>query len=325
MSKYLITGFSGFVGEHFLDFLNEKKEDDIILGIDIKPPDFLISNYKNLRCRYEQIDMLNKNELEKIIYQFCPDYVLHLASYSSVAYSWKNPVASFANNTNIFLNLLEAIRLTNARCRILSVGSSEEYGRVDAKDLPLKEDHKDDPVSPYGVARVFQEMLSKVYIQGFNLNIFMTRSFNHIGAGQKEIFVVSSFAKQFVLLAKSGPKEGILTTGDITIVRDFVDVRDVVKAYNLLFTRGKHGEIYNVCNGHGIALSRIIDMMSDKLKLKIKLKQDSSLVRPTDNMVIIGSNEKIKEHTGWQSNIPIEQSIDDILHCWNNIINGYNI
>lgn len=126
----------------------------------------------------------------------------------------------------------------NLDCRILSIGSSEEYGNVQAKDMPLREDHALNPISPYAVARVSQEMLSKIYVDGYGMDIIMTRSFNHIGPGQKDLFVISSFAKQLVQL--SGNKDDSkLVTGDISIVRDFVDVRDVVGAYYLLFKKVK--------------------------------------------------------------------------------------
>jgi GDP-4-dehydro-6-deoxy-D-mannose reductase len=316
MAKYLITGFSGFVSEYFLSFLNEKKENDIILGIDVRRPDFSISDYENLSCRYEQINMLNQNDLENLISQFKPYFVLHLASSSSVAYSWENPVESFKNNTNIFLNLLECIRLNNLSCRILSVGSSEEYGNFELTDLPLKEVLSVKPQNPYSVARVSQELLSQIYANGYGLDILMTRSFNHYGPGQKDIFVISSFAKQLVELSMQGKKYGELITGDTSIIRDFVDVRDVVEAYYLLFQKGKRGEIYNVCSGHGQTLTEIIKIMADKLNLKIDIRQDPKLIRPIDNKIVIGSNKKIAEHIGWGNKISIDKSISDILNYW---------
>lgn len=314
--KYLITGFSGFVCKHFLDFLEEQGKQASVLGIDTQTPDFSIKNYHNIHCHYKKIDMLHKDGLGKIIYQFQPNFILHLASYSSVAYSWKSPVESFANNTNIFLNLLENIRLNKIPCRILSIGSSEEYGNVRPSDLPLTECSQVEPINPYAVARVSQEMLSKVYFHGFNLDIIMTRSFNHIGPGQKEIFVVSSFAKQLTALAKKNKPLGQLRAGDISIVRDFIDVRDVVAAYYLLFEKGQSGEIYNVCSGRGRALSEIIDIMAGILNLKIKIKTDHALIRPTDNKMLVGSNKKIKKHTGWESKITLKKSLEDILSYW---------
>jgi len=315
MEKYLVSGFSGFVAKHFLDFLDEQKVPAYVLGVDIHPPEFNIHEFKDVRCSFEQTDLLNKDQVDNIIYQFQPDYILHLASFSSVAFSWKNPVASFANNTNIFLNLLEQVRRMNLDCRILSIGSSEEYGNVNEADIPLHEDHLLNPISPYAVARVSQEMLSKIYVDGYGMDIVMTRSFNHIGPGQKDLFVISSFAKQLVDLSKQeGDKE--LITGDTSIIRDFVDVRDVVKAYCLLFKKGKKGEVYNICSGEGTTLKELIDKMADILNVNITTKVNENLIRPNDNRIIIGSNKKIKQDTGWQKEITLENSLEDIILYW---------
>jgi GDP-4-dehydro-6-deoxy-D-mannose reductase len=319
MEKYLITGFSGFVAKHFLDFLDQLEVPAYVLGVDIHRPEFNIYGFKHVRCSFEQTDLLNKDEVDSIIYQFQPSYILHLASFSSVGFSWKNPVASFANNTNIFLNLLEKVRNMNLQCRILSVGSSEEYGNVNENHLPLKEEQPLHPVSPYAVARVSQEMLSKIYVDGFGLDIVMTRSFNHIGPGQRDLFVISSFAKQLVEIKKRGG-EPSLVTGNTSIIRDFVDVRDVVNAYYLLFKKGRKGEIYNICSGQGVSLDKMIDTMAETLDLEIEKKVNPSLIRPNDNQVIIGSNEKIATETGWQLSYNINQSIADILNYWDDKI-----
>ena len=318
MEKYLITGFSGFVSQHFLNLLEFMQVPVAVLGMDINQPDFSISNYKFIKCQFCKIDLLDKSQVDNTLYQFQPNFILHLASYSSVAFSWKHPLASFANNTNIFLNLLEQIRTMNLKCRIISVGSSEEYGNVNPKDIPLKETQELKPVSPYAVARVSQEMLSKVYVDGYGLDIILTRSFNHIGPGQKDIFVISSFAKQLVEI-KTQNKSPQLQTGNLQITRDFLDVRDVVKAYYTLFKKGRKGEIYNICSGVGITLEDIIQKMADILSIQITTITDHNLIRPNDNLLIRGSNDKIKSETGWNTTISLEQSLRDILGYWENI------
>ncbi len=318
MEKFLITGFSGFVSQHFLNLLESMKVHVAVLGMDIQLPGFSFEHYKFVKCQFCKTDLLDKNQVDNTLYQFQPDYILHLASYSSVAFSWKNPSASFANNTNIFLNLLEQIRTMNLKCRIISVGSSEEYGNVDIKDIPLKESQELKPVSPYAVARVSQEMLSKVYVDGYGLDIILTRSFNHIGPGQKDIFVISSFAKQLVEI-KNQTKIPQLQTGNLGITRDFLDVRDVVKAYYTLFKKGRKGEVYNICSGVGITLADIIQKMADILSIKITTVTDTSLIRPNDNLLIKGSNEKIKKETGWDTTISLDQSLRDILKYWEKV------
>jgi GDP-4-dehydro-6-deoxy-D-mannose reductase len=316
MKKYLITGYSGFVSRHFLEYLDKNETYASIKGLDVQNPEFSHSPYKNIRLDFEKIDLLDQDRVESIIFNFQPDYIVHLASYSSVAFSWKEPILSFQNNMNIYLNLLESVRKINQPTRILSIGSSEEYGNVDEKTLPLTEAHIPRPVNPYAVARVSQEMISKVYVDGYGLDIIMTRSFNHIGPFQRDIFVISSLAKQLVEIKKKGNSSGELVTGDTSIVRDFTDVRDVVVAYDILLKKGKTGEIYNVCSGQGISLSDVIDIMAKILDLNIRTRVNEKLVRPSDNKIIIGSNEKIKREVGWHNSIPLEKSLVDIIDYW---------
>ena len=316
MKKYLITGFSGFVSKYFLEYIEQKKIQASVLGIDLQAPDFAAKNFRHAKWSFEKLDLLRQDGVANLIHRFQPDYILHLASFSSVAFSWKEPIRSFQNNTNIFLNLLETVRNLNLKIRILSVGSSEEYGNVDEKDLPLKESHHLKPVSPYAVARAAQEMLSGIYADGYGLDIVMTRSFNHIGPGQKDIFAVSSFARQLVEAKKRGPSACELTTGDISIVRDFVDVRDVVRAYYDLFQKGRKGEVYNVCSGTGRSLKDVILKMAEILGVKVVTKTDPQLIRPSDNKMIIGSNEKIRAEIGWNPKISLEKSLKDVIRYY---------
>lgn len=316
MKKFLITGFSGFVSRYFIEYLEENEIRAFIKGIDVHQPDINTDAFKHVKCDFERIDLLDKGKVENIIFEFQPDYVLHLASFSSVAFSWKEPNISFQNNTNIFLNLLEAIRKLNLNTRILSVGSSEEYGNVEQKDLPLNEDHPLKPVSPYAVARVSQEFLSNIYAHGYGLDIVLTRSFNHIGPFQKDVFVVSSFVKQMVEMKYNGASANKLMTGDITIIRDFTDVRDVVSAYYMLLMMGKKGEVYNVCNGIGWSLKDIIDKISRILAIDVETTPDASLFRPDDNKAIIGSNEKLRNTVKWAPKYTLEDTLNEMILYW---------
>ena len=299
ISKYLITGFAGFVSRHFLWLLEKQGKYANVKGVDLYNPKFELDNFTKVNISFEKLDLLKKTDVDQIIDEFKPDYILHLASYSSVAFSWKEPIISFNNNTNIFLNLLEAVRKYYTPARILSIGSSEEYGNVDEKDLPLKEEHTLRPVSPYGVARVSQELLSKIYVNGFGLDIVMTRSFNHIGPYQKNLFVISSLVKQLVEISKNEDSRELFA-GDISIVRDFIDVRDVVSAYYLLLCSGKKGAVYNVCSGKGFSLKDMIRKICGILSIDVSIKVDPKLIRPDDNKIIIGSNAKITNSLGWE-------------------------
>lgn len=317
MDRYLITGFSGFVSRHFLEYLEMLERPVSILGVDINDPDFGLDRLSHVQSDFVKMDLLDREGLEKIIFQFQPNYILHLASYSSVAFSWQNPVKSFQNNTNIFLNLLEAVHSVNSGIRILSVGSSEEYGDLAGSNAIFHEEDALNPISPYAVARVSQEMLSKVYVKGYGLDIVMTRSFNHIGPGQKETFVIASFAKRLVEMKKSGASSCKLQTGDISLIRDFVDVRDVVRAYDGLFKKGRRGDIYNICKGVGNSLAEIIQQMASILEMQVFTEIDEKRIRPSDNKVIIGSNEKIRRDIGWAPEISMQRSLEDVINFWN--------
>lgn len=316
MEKYLITGFSGFVSRHFLEFLEARGTHASVLGIDIHAPKFDMRGFRRIKCGFESLDLMDDKRTQEVMYRFQPNYILHLASYSSVMYSWKNPAWSFQNNTNIFLNLLEIVRLLGLDARILSIGSSEEYGNVSDNELPLREEQPLRPVSPYAVARVSQEMLSRVYVDGYGMDVVITRSFNHLGPGQNELFVVSSFAKQVSEASKKGVSSLAMKTGDLSIVRDFTDVRDVVRAYHLLLTKGRKGEVYNVCSGRGVTLADIVSLLSKKKGVEVSTSTDPKLVRPSDNRAIVGSNEKILNAVGWKPELSLDRSLDDILLDW---------
>jgi len=323
MDKFLITGCSGFVGRHFLDYLEDNRIKCEILGIDLDP---MVPHrkFRYVDIRSECVDLLDQNDIERIIFDFQPRYILHLASFSSVAFSWKNPTISFKNNVNIFLNLLEVIRKYGLNTRILSIGSSEEYCNVAPEETPLTEMSPLRPLSPYAVARVAQEMLSKLYADSFGIDIVITRSFNHIGPGQRDVFVVASFIRRILEAKLSGEDMMTMKTGDLRIVRDFLDVRDVVKAYYLLLKKGRKGEVYNICSGIPTQLSEIIDMTAEIVDLKVDTVVAPEFVRPNDNPYILGDNSKLKRDTGWEKSFALETSIRDIIDYWKNVLTENN-
>lgn len=319
MDKFLVTGCSGFVGMHFLDYLEDEKIRCEVVGIDLeymKPH----REFHYVDLKSDCVDLLNQSDIERIIFEYQPNYILHLASFSSVAFSWKNPTISFKNNVNIFLNLLEVIRKYSLKTRILSVGSSEEYGNVLPEETPLTETSPLRPLSPYAVARVSQEMLSKLYADSFGLNIVMTRSFNHIGPRQRDVFVVSSFIRRILEAKLEDKEEMTLVTGDLTIIRDFLDVRDVVKAYYLLLKQGHKGEIYNICSGVSTQLSEIVDIAGRSIGIKVKTEVSPELIRPNDNPLILGDNSKLKKHTNWNNTYSLQESIGDIVAYWKEVL-----
>ena len=262
--------------------------------------------------QYRQLNMLDAEAMCRVVETFQPDYIAHLASISSVGQSWKAPAVCFTNNTSVFLNLAEAVRAHCPEARVLSIGSSEEYGNYPPESMPLREDYELKPCNPYAVARVAQEMLSKLYAENYGLRIMMTRSFNHIGPHQRDCFVIPSFVKQLMEIKKNGGK-GTMRVGNLDIVRDFLDVRDAVDAYWQILTKGNAGEIYNVCTGSGIRIKNIIMHIAKYLGVDPVIEVDNSLIRPTDNSVIIGDNSKITKYFNWKPRITLQESINDII------------
>lgn len=306
---YLITGSTGFVGHYLVNYLLEKYLDITIVGI---------SRSKNLKIsdkRYINfaIDLNNNEAIASLIQKYKPSYIIHLAAESSVQYSWEKPIISFNNNVNIFLNLLESVRIVNSNCRILSVGSSESYGIVAPKNIPISESQPTNPISPYAVARVAQELLSNIYVNGFGLDIVMTRSFNHIGPGQDKRFFIPSIINQIKGQKKSKSKH-VLEVGNLEIIRDFVDVRDVVVAYDNLLKHGVNGEIYNICSGSGIKLNEVLKLILKIADYSIEPITNPKYLRPNDNPIIVGDNTKIKQLCNWTPTYDLEETLSNIYH-----------
>jgi GDP-4-dehydro-6-deoxy-D-mannose reductase len=318
MKSIVITGISGFVGGHYAHYVMNTKHNYIIHGVSRSKPrwDFIKDRDRLIQSiHFHKCDLLDTSAINQIIRDVHPDYILHLAALSSVAESWNTPVTSFLNNTNAFLNIVEAVRSQDIPCKILSVGSSEEYGIVKEPDIPLSENHPVAPANPYAVARVSQEYLAQIYAKGYNLNICCTRSFNHIGPGQQDHFVVSSIAKQFAEIARH-KKDPVIKIGAGSIIRDFVDIEDVILAYDALFREGLRGETYNVCSGHGYRIIDIVHLLSELTSISVTIEHNEGLFRPVDNPILVGSFKKIQKQTGWKPQIPIKDSLQKLYTYW---------
>lgn len=301
--KILVTGANGFVAHYLVSALKSSGAE--VVGVDVAPEPLWNVD------KYYYCNLIESDAIRIILSVERPDAIVHLAAVSSVAQSWKAPVDSFLNNTNIFLNLVEAVRALKLRTRIISVGSSEEYGNIPVEDTPIVESHLLAPCSPYAVARVSQEQLSYLYAKGYGLDVVMTRSFNQTGPGQRPTFVISSFVKQLSDGKVAGRSTVKVKTGDLSIVRDFLDVRDAVSAYMILLEKGVSGEVYNVCSGKGRTLHEVLEIAAKIVGVKLDIESDPSLIRPADNHVIIGDNSKIRS-LGWSVCYDLEKTILDM-------------
>lgn len=315
--RILITGISGFAARHFVELLATMPGYFVVAGIYNRHyPDFPEDQFPNIDCQFHKIDLLDNGKFKECVTAFKPEYILHLGSRSSVVYSWKHPAETIRKNTGIFTSIIESLRTENISCRLLSVGSAEEYGIVKEDQLPIVETLNPNPASPYGVSRVMQQNLAEVYSNNYNLDIVHTRSFNHIGPYQSSDFVLSSFARQIIKQQRDGSKEIEIAVGNIEVTRDFTDVRDVVKAYYLLLQKGRSGDVYNICSNKGVILKDLIKIFEQLTGTKINCVLNPKSFHPSENKQMIGSYEKLHRETGWAPQIPIEKTLADLLEYW---------
>ncbi len=311
--KILITGINGFVGVHLSQLLLNRK--DRIYG--------LFRNF-NKRKQFQKkrgihwidCDILNEKKLRRTIQNIRPKIIFHLAAQSSGALSFKQPGETFKANVLGSIHLLESVRRAGFSCKILLPGSSEVYGKVQLKEGErIREDDQLSPVNPYGVSKWEVEKLGELYGRLYGLQIYRTRSFNHIGPGQSTQFSIPNFCRQ-VALIKNGKLNAELRVGNLNVWRDFLDVRDVVRAYVRIIEKGKAGEIYNVCSGKSYWLKEILKSLIDLAGVKVKIIQDRALLRPVDIPVMRGDPRKLERHTGWRPGLELKTTLKDILKEW---------
>ncbi len=303
MKKILITGGMGFVGKYLTESLKENEVHITRLENE--------SDYTNSHV----LDICSADEVNKLIDEIKPDIIYHLAGQSSVAVSWKNPQLTVDVNIKGAVNLLEAVRNYSPDSKVILIGSSEEYGVMNCESV--SENCTSSPNNIYAVTKYSQEMFGQIYFKAYGLKTIMTRSFNHMGAGQSDIFVISDFCHQAVKIEK-GIQSPVIKTGDISVMRDFTDVKDIVKAYIKLAEYGKFGEVYNVGSGKATKISDILDIIIKTVGINITIEKDVERFRPSDVPKIQADISKIQADTGWRPEISLENTIKDIIDYWRN-------
>jgi GDP-4-dehydro-6-deoxy-D-mannose reductase len=259
--------------------------------------------------------LLDLQALKELFAATRPDYVFHLAAQAFVPASWADPWSTLENNMRGQLNVLLAAIALGTEPRVLVVGSADEYGIVGAGELPIKETNPLRPNSPYAVSKVAQDMLGYQYYASHKLPVVRVRPFNHIGPGQSPAFVASDFAKQ-IAEAETGLREPVMQVGNLDARRDFSDVRDIVRAYYLAISQGEAGEVYNLGAERSYSIREVLKALLDLSTTPIKVEQDPTRLRPSDVPEIVSDCDKFRSLTGWQAEIPLEQSLSDILDWW---------
>lgn len=309
-TKVIITGINGFVGYYLSDYL-KKTYDCKIYGL---------GNVVTDLDNYHKIDLCNLVELENFIKKTTPDYIFHLAAQSSVKLSWDKPNETINNNITSTINLLECIKKYSPKTRILLIGSSEEYGKTFEINSSPTEEEKCMPENPYAISKVAQNQLGTLYAKAYNLFIVMTRSFNHMGPGQSELFVLSDFCKQVVEI-KYGLKKNIIYVGNLEAKRDFTDVRDIVKAYASLIISGQSGQTYNVGSGKLYKISALLDKIVKIANCDINIEIDNQKYRPIEIKEACANITKINSDIKWNPDIELDQTINDTILYWEKKLN----
>lgn len=310
--KALIIGSAGFVGGYLIKELNSA-------GYEVHAS--CLPNEKiNGECSVHNLDILQKECISELLGSVLPDVVFHLAAQSSVALSWKKPQLTAEINVIGAINVLEALRECPKKdIRLVMIGSGEEYGFIRDGSCPLKEDEPLHPGNIYAATKVCQEMTGEIYARAYSMDIVMVRAFNHSGPEQADMFVISDFCHQIAEI-ESGSREPVMSVGNLSAMRDFTDVRDVVKAYRLLAEKGKSGKIYNVGRGKAVEIQYILDTALSLSEKTIEVKRDPNKMRASDIPVIEPDVSQIYSDTGWKAEISMEQTIKDTLDYWRKTI-----
>jgi GDP-mannose 4,6-dehydratase len=315
--RVLITGITGFVGSHLVEYILANHPQTEIHGIKRwRSPKDNIRHVLDKMKLYD-CDLRDLGSLIRVFGDVKPDVIFHLAAQSFVPTSYNAPADTLDTNVIGTCNLLEAVRILKLDPVIHICSSSEVYGQVKPDDLPIREACPLRPVSPYAVSKVGEDMLAFMYWQAYKLRTIRTRMFTHSGARRGEVFVDSWFALQ-VARIEAGLQEAVVRVGNLQSVRTFADVRDTVRAYWLLVEKCPPGEVYNIGGDITMTIREMLDQLlaMTNFKGKIEVRQDPALIRPADVTLQIPSSEKFKAATGWKPEIPYRQTLLDMLNYW---------
>ena len=306
--RALITGIGGFVGRHLRQHLEEQGDSVCGLGRPAESMDMAT-------VRVFGADLRDRAAIDRIVREAEPQAVYHLAAQSSPAESLSDPWATIGNNLLAQINLFEALLAANLRPRVLVIGSSDEYGRVDAADVPTHEGVALRPLTPYAVSKVGQDMMGFQYFAQHGLPVVRVRPFNHTGPGHDARFVIPSLARQLAQI-EAEEREPVLHVGNLDVERDFTDARDMVRAYRLALVAGVPGDVYNLGRGRSARIADMVDELISLCRVAVQTRVDPALLRPTDIPRQEADTRKFTALTGWQPLIPWHTTLSDTLDYW---------
>lgn len=313
--RILITGITGFVGSHLAEYIVNLNEGHEVYGFCRwrSPRDNLINVFNKVKLL--ESDLFDLGGLIRNIKSINPDVIFHLAAQSYVLTSFNSPAHTLMSNVIGTANLVEAVRILGIDPVVHICSSSEVYGQVKKEDVPIKETCPFQPASPYAVSKVGEDMIALQYWLSYKIKTIRTRMFTHTGPRRGDVFALSAFSKQ-VAAAEAGIIEPVIRVGNLDSVRTFCDVRDAVRAYWLLVSKCKHGDVYNIGGNRTMTIREALDILLSYAKIKVEVKKDPKLFRPSDVTLQIPCIDKFKSETGWEPLIPLEKTIEDLLIYW---------
>ena len=307
MASVLVTGAAGFVGSHLLELL-ERDDADVVAWL--RPG--TEASINGSRIRWMAVEMQDRSAVVDAIAETKPAAVYHLAGVPHVGDSWSHTNETFAGNVLATHYLFDALRRHSFKPRVLITSSATVYAPA---SRAISESDAVNPNNPYGTSKLAQEMVARRSWQEDGVPALIARAFNHVGPRQTPAFVAPSIARQ-VAEIEAGRKEPVLMMGNLEPQRDIMDVRDTVRAYRAMMARATPGIPYNVCSGIPTAVRALVGLFVAQSRVKIEIKQDPARFRPNDTPLVLGDRTRIKNDTGWEPAIPLEQTIDDLLAYW---------
>ncbi len=329
--RALITGITGFVGSHLADYLLANTDFEIFGLIRTRSPLRNISHLidrinRGDRAHLVYGDLNDSVSIDRLVEFSRPDYVFHLAAQSFPQFSFTVPVEAIETNTKGTLRLLSAISVHKPKAWVHICSSSEVYGKVALKDIPIAECHPFHPASPYAISKVGADLLGQHYAEAYDMNVMVTRMFTHTGPRRGDIFAESSFAKQIAMIEAGHIDPPVIKVGNLNSIRTITDVRDAVRAYyTMLVEHPKKGAVYNIGSDRTVSVGDILNFMikSTALPLRdlIKVVEDPSRMRLVDADLQIPNCNKFTADTGWQPEISYKQTMTDLLNYWRERVN----
>jgi GDP-4-dehydro-6-deoxy-D-mannose reductase len=304
-SAILVTGAAGFAGSHLLDLIAADDADIVAWHRPGGAPPREVA-----RTRWEAVDLLDREQVDAAISRLRPSTVYHCAGEAHVGRAWESTEPTFAVNVRGTHHLLQAIERCGAAARVLIPGSALVYASADEA---LSENHPVKPASPYALSKLAQEMLADH--ANATTAVTVARAFNHFGPRQDPHFAASGFARRIADIER-GLWQPEISVGNLDARRDLTDVRDTVRAYRLIAERGQPGRPYNVCSGRALSIRELLDLLLAHAHVPVTVKVDPARLRPNDTPLLLGDPGRLRDELGWQAEIPIEQTIDDLLEYW---------